>query len=150
MWQPRKFTPRHLRICTLKWSGWSNIEIAQTVRCSEQLVSMVLASDEGQAILEELGRRTLDTVLDVQAEAQAFAPDALHELVGLMYNGKDERVRKTACTDILALAGHQPVKRIAIERPDPVVDKYRDQTEDQIRKQLIQELALSEGNETVH
>jgi hypothetical protein len=143
-----------MRICVLHWNGLSAAEVASAVRRTPQTVSNVINSDEGMEILAELGRRSLDTVLDVQATAQAYAPSAIEELVRLMFESKDDRVRKTSCTDILAIAGHQPVKRIAIERPDPVVDRYREMTEEQIKEKLLAELgavsARQEENRTVH
>ena len=152
--QPKRFSPIHLRICVMHWHGLSAGEIASAVRRTPQTVSNVINSDEGMEILAELGRRSLDTVMEVQAVAQAYAPSAIEQLVHLMFESKDDRVRKTSCTDILAIAGHQPVKRIAIERPDPVSEKYREMTEDQIKEKLLAELgavaSATEENRTVH
>jgi len=143
-WEPRKLNPSHYRILTLHWRGLPHGEIALEVGVTTQTVSNVVTSESGQAVLEELARRTLDTALDVQTVAQAYAPGALEELVKLAFSSRDERVKKTACTDILAMAGHAPVRRVSIERPDPVDERFKGKSEVEMRAEILKRLGYVE------
>ncbi len=155
-WTPRRFKPLHMRVCTLYWSGLAFAEVGEAVGLSAEHVRRVVESEPGQALLVELSARTLDTVLDVQTVAQAYAPMAIDEKLRLMLHGRDERVRNIAAGDILAIAGHQPVKRISIERPDPVNEKYKGLTDDELRAHVLAELGVAPEasgvpeSETVH
>lgn len=146
---PKRFGPHHLQICILHWDGLKVPEIAKRIGCSKQLVSNILNCPEGLEILEQFRQRTLDTVLDTQIAAQAYAPQALETLVHLMLESKDDRVRKTACTDILAMAGHQPVKRIAVERPEQLEEKYRGMSDDEIKQLVLRELGATDATAAV-
>jgi hypothetical protein len=146
-WQPRRFKPDYLRICALYWSGRTQKEIAEITGFSPIHVGNIIGCDESQEILRELSQRTLDTVLDVQTEAQAYAPLCLGEKFNLALNAKDERVRNIACTDILAMAGHQPVRRISVEKPDTVVKHYEGLTDDEIRSRVFADLGIKVDSE---
>ena len=144
-WQPRKWKPDYLRITISFWNGLTPTEIAAETGYSYTHVTQVLASERAQEILEQLTSATLDTVNEVQSVAQAVAPAVMEEKVRLALSAKDERVRNTSCSDILNIAGHQPVKRVQIEKPLSEAERYRDRSEDELRDLVLQEMSKYTG-----
>ncbi len=72
----------------------------------------------------------------------------------LAMTAQDERVRNIACSDILAMSGHQPVKRVVLERPDPVAEEFRDKSTEELRRVVLEKLGYEvptpPTTETVH
>ena len=150
-WQPKRFSPAHYRVVYLYWSGVPGqagpqatvTEIANYVGYSATHIQQILASDQAQEILQELHEKKLDTISDIEIAAQALAPEIFQEKVRLALRANDERVRNSACTDVLAIAGHQPVKRVSIERPDAVKERYGAMTDEELRKMIRDELGTA-------
>ena len=139
-WQPRKFRPDHIRTIRLYWQGYTAGEIATFIGASEQHVRLIINSDEGQSMLAALKNHTINSMDEIQDEMQLAAPLAAREKIRLALEAQDERVRNIACTDILAIAGHSPVKRVSVERTDKVGEDVENLTEDQIRERILADL----------
>lgn len=135
-WQPRRFRPQHIQIVRLAWQGYEQQEIASFLGCSSGHVSQILACDEARAIMEGLRQHAISSMDEVQDEAQLVAPLVMREKIRLALDAQDERVRNIACTDILAIAGHTPVKKLQIERNDPKLDEIERKTPEELREGL--------------
>lgn len=154
-WQPKRFSPAHYRVVYAYWAGVPNQagpqatvgEIAAFIGYSTTHVQMILASDQAQEILQELHEKKVDTISDVEVAAQAVAMPVFQEKVRLALQGNDERVRNSACTDVLAIAGHQPIKRVSIERPDAVRERYGALSDEELRKMIRDELGVAPPEE---
>ncbi len=139
-WQPRKRRPEHLHVLRLYFAGMTQVDIARVTGYTPQHVGNIVNLPESEEILRELERKTIDTILDVQADAQAIAPVIFEEKIRLALHSADERVRNVACSDILAIAGHQPVKRVQVENIDRgAEDSYEGLSEEEMRAKLIAE-----------
>lgn len=139
-WQPRKFKPDHIRIVRLCWQGYTHAEIANFLGMSNAHVTLVLACDESQAMLAELRRHSINSMDEVQDEMQLVAPLAAREKIRLALEANDERVRNIACSDILAIAGHSPVKRVSVERGDVEKEDISMLSEDEIRSRILADI----------
>lgn len=155
-WKPRRLRPLHLRILRLYFQGMSGQEIVDALTdaaskvplASLSLVYNVINSADAAEILGQFQGQTLDTIMDVQTDAQAIAPAAFEELVSLALNAKDERVRASGCKDILAIAGHQPVKRVIVrDERDPAVAKHDGKSEAELRAEMLEVVGMGK---TVH
>ncbi len=112
-------------------------EIGQMTGYSMKHVSDIIASEQAQEILADLTAKRLDTMGHIELVAQAIAPQIMNEKIRLALQGNDERVRNSACSDILNIAGHQPIKRVQVERVESVDEKYKDLTDEQIREKAL-------------
>ena len=143
----KKSTPRwkplHCHIIRLYWLGFEPDDIAGRFGIPLSTVQSVIRSDQAKVILRELESKAYDSALDVITAAQAAAPEMLQEKITLALSSPDERVRSRNATDVLAIAGHTPVHRVSIERPDPISEAYKDKTPDQLRKELMDLKLLS-------
>lgn len=135
-WKPRRLTPAHLEVFRLYFQGYSQLDIAKLTGYDRAWICKMLNGPDANDLLEQFQAKTINTILDVQSDAQAIAPRVFEEKIRLALNAKDERTRNIACTDILNMAGHRPIHRVVMENADPVLDKYADLTEDQLREQL--------------
>lgn len=151
-WTPRKLSPRHLQVIRYHWQGDTADEIALKTRYIPEHISTIINSEAGQEALRELSSGSLDSTTFVETLAQAMAPVCMEELFRLATGSVDERVRKSSCRDVLDIAGHVPVRRISLERVDPVADKYSDLTEEQLREMALGGKGQREAEErgTVH
>ena len=143
-WTPRKWKPIHLQVARLYFQGYNNVEIAAATGLNFQYISQIINGPDFTTMLQELTERTLDTVIDVQQDAQAIAPRIFEEKVSLALSAKDERVRNTACSDILEIAGHRPVTRMVVERAPSVRDELSDKTEEEIRLKILEDLGIGQ------
>lgn len=138
----------------LHFQGLSNLEIASQLNVTPQHVSNVLCTPEAQELLAQLQENTLDTILDVQTQAQAIAPLVFEEKVRLALTAKDEKVRTTNCKDILDIAGHMPVRRVVVETPDRQAERFDKMTIQELQAEMLGELnmeaAPAEPEVTVH
>jgi len=135
------FKDKDFHICYLSARGMSPDQIARGIGVSEYRVNRVVRSEQGREILERIHNKTIDTFGEVQAAVQAIAPVILYEKVATALNPEvDPRVRNQAQTEILHMAGHSPVKRMALEVADPVADKYRGLSETDLRAAALSEI----------
>ena len=135
----RRFRPQHVEIVRLHWQGYTNRDIAQFLSCSESYVSQIVNCDEAQVMLKELREHSISSYDEVQDEIQLMAPHAAREKIRLMLEANNESVRNVACSDILNMAGHSPVKRLLVERGhgSDVEKKIADMTPEELRRELF-------------
>lgn len=124
----------------LHWQGESNTDIAMLLNYTPQQVSNILNTEEAQAILAGLQAEALDTMAQVQTEAQFMAPKFFDNVVKLAEAATDERVRLHANLAALGIAGHVPIKRVVMERDTVSQKKYEEMTEDEIREDVARDL----------
>ncbi len=157
-WQPKRIRPRHLTVIELHFRGHTNQEICDMTGYVPSVVSQIVTSPLAIELMDQMKDRVFDTITDVQTTAQSFAPQAMENLMSLAMNAKNESVRKTANTDILAICGHTPINRTVIEDARAPKLPHDGLTEDEIRAQLLrdagQPLAPTNGppadSNTVH
>lgn len=143
-WNPVRWKPLYTQIIRLYWSGLDNqAEIAKQLQCSENLVGNVLRSDHAKEILKQLDDHTFDNMLEIITAAQAVSREMFDEKVRLALHSNDEKIRTRNTAELLAIAGHTPVHRVSIERPDPILETYKNRTPEQLRAAL---LALKDGS----
>lgn len=147
-WQPRKFKPQHVNIVRLAWQGYTVYEIAQFIGMSEAHVSSVINCDEAQALFSQLREHAINSSDEIQDEAQLIAPRVMQEKIRLALEADDERVRNIACSDILAIAGHTPVKKMEITRSDVSRDSIAQKTPAEIRKGILEEIGITDDTNT--
>lgn len=143
-WQPRKFKPAHIHIIRLAWQGHTNFEIASHLGCTEQHVSNIINCDEGQALLAELKNHSISSMTEVQDELQLVTPLILREKIRLALESSDEKVRSTSCSDLLAIAGHTPVRKLEIHREVPDTADLSGKTNEELRSHLLKELGIED------
>lgn len=132
-YSPKRLKPAHLDMVTLHLSGEGNADIAAKLGYTAQQVSNILNSPEVQEMLQLLKDETLNTMAQVQAEAQLYAPEILRKKIDYALRGDDARVRNTAQTEILNIAGHVPIRHITVENKSMVIERYKDKSEDELR-----------------
>jgi hypothetical protein len=136
-WNPTRWKPFYTQIIRLYWQGLEQVEVAKQLSCSADLVGKVVRSDHGREILKQLDDKTFDSMLDVITMAQAVSVEMFNEKVKLALYSNDEKIRTRNTTDLLAIAGHTPVHRVSIERPDPILEAYKNKTPEQLREALL-------------
>jgi predicted transcriptional regulator len=153
-WKVERLSPLHLEIIRRHFNFESGSEIALALGITQCLVSNVLNSEQGLEVVEQLWSRKFDSMLEVGQQLQAVAPYIVQEKIKLALTARDERVKNTACTDILHMAGHVPVRRVEIDdlRPD---SKFSGKSEEEMRAMILEELdtvleAKGKAVDTVH
>jgi len=116
--------------------GESNLEIAQQLNCSEQIVSNILNCAEAKKLISDAIAHNINTIVEVQDSIQLHAPVALGKLIEDVEKGVG-RTRQNAAITLLEMAGHSAVKRVAFERADPRLSRLKELTPEQIREHLI-------------
>ena len=132
-----KWKPFYIQIIRMKWMGNTNTEIASLLSISDALVGKVVNSDKGREIFEQLQSSVFDSMVEVVTLAQAVAPEMLREKVKLALYSSDERIRSKNASDVLGIAGHVSIQKIVVDRPDPLLDKYKDKSELDLRRELL-------------
>lgn len=132
-YSPKRLRPAHLEMVTFHLAGESNQDIAIRLGYTAQQVSNILNSPEVLEIIEALKAETLNTISQVQVEAQLYAPEILRRKIDYALHGTDDRVRNNAQTEILNIAGHVPVRHITVESRSAIQEKYKDKTDDDLR-----------------
>jgi len=127
-------------VLRLYYQGHTNAEIAAITGFSDQHVTDIINTDSSKEILGRFQDKTIETILDVQSDAQAIAPAIFEEKIRLALGAKSEQVRNNACSDILAIAGHKPIDRVSLAMDRPDKDPYEGKSEAEIREAIISEL----------
>lgn len=91
-----------------------NIEIADEMGCTEQIVSMVRNSKLGRQHLEMILRRMEAARINVHAEMDALLPLAIEVYEDILLESSDERLQKQVADAILDRTGHGAVKNVNI------------------------------------
>lgn len=136
-WSPIRWLPIHTQILRLHWEGKDTKVIADSLQVALDLVRNVIKSDHGEELLASLDAKTFDSMLEVHTLIQAHAPDLIQRKLALAYTGSTEAIRSKNISELLQMAGHVPVHKVVIERPDPILDKYKDKTPDMLRNELL-------------
>lgn len=139
-YSPKRLRPAHLDMVTLHLAGDSNQDIANKLGYTAQQVSNILNSPDVLEILAALKEETINTMSQVQATAQLYAPEILRRKIDYALHGPDDRVRNNAQTELLHMAGHVPVRHIVVNDKNATLEKYKDKSDDELR-------ALINGNE---
>jgi len=137
VWNPTRWKPFYTQVIRLYWQGLEQREVAAQLGCSEALVGNVLRSDHGREILKQLDDKTFDSMLEVITAAQAVSMEMFNEKVKLALHSADEKIRTRNTAELLAIAGHTPVHRVSIERPDAILKEYENQTPAQLKAALL-------------
>jgi hypothetical protein len=132
-YSPKRLRPAHLEMVTLHLAGESNADIGLRLGYTQQQVSNILNCPDVLEILNAIRDESLNTMSQVQVEAQLYAPEILRRKIDYAMHGQDDRVRNTAQTEILNLAGHVPVRHISVETKNSILEKYKDKTEEELR-----------------
>lgn len=117
-WSPDKWTSRHRYVVMLELCGLKNNEIAAATGYSESRISIILSDPRAEVDRTELAGGVADKVTDVGLKLQLHAHEALDELVDLMRDAPDDRVRQTSAIAILDRAGYskyQGVQKDSVE-----------------------------------
>jgi hypothetical protein len=144
-YQPKKLRPAHLLMIRLHWQGESNTDIAMMTDYTPQQVSNILASAEAQELLAGLRAEVMDTMAQVQTDAQFVAPVLFENIVALAMHASDERVKLHANLAAIGIAGHVPTRRIQVVGDSIVAKKFEDMSEEEIRNSITGELAPAKG-----
>lgn len=137
--QEKRLKPINLQMIRLRWLGYDNVEISQRTGFTPEQVSKILSLPDSKEIFAELQANVLDTTAEVAQELQLAAPLAAKGLVDSMFSG-DDRVAFLARKEVLHMAGHTPVKRVAIAQVTRVEKTYEGLDEQQMRKQILEDL----------
>jgi hypothetical protein len=148
-YSPKKLNPVHLIMIRLHWQGESNIDIAMKTGYTPQQVSNVLCSEAAQTVINGLQSEVLDTMAQVQTDAQFMAPKFFDNIVKIAESATDERVRLHANLAGIGIAGHVPVRRIQVQGDTANTKKYEDMSEEEIRQDISGELAKGPDGSTL-
>lgn len=107
-YEPMKFTPTHINICTLKAAGFKGREIAQMVGLDQQRVSIILRHPYGVKLVSHIVPRNSARVLDIKTKLLEYAEDLLDDTFKLASKSEDlEQVSKVTF-GLLDRAGYAP------------------------------------------
>lgn len=145
-YSPKRLKPSHLDMVTLHLAGESNDDIGVKLGYTAQQVSNILNCPEVLEILDALRKESINSMAQVQAEVQLYAPEILRKKIDYALHGSDDRVRNAAQTELLHIAGHSPVRYVTVENKDEVLEKYKDKSEDELRKIITGEKRGPDGH----
>lgn len=144
-YQFKTFRAFHYQLVLQHWQEpWvSQHDLARRFGITDAWCSQILTSPEALELIKQLGDRTVDTALEVQAQLQAIAPQALQERINIaMSPATPVGVRDRSLQSLLEMAGHRPVQRVQLQRPEASPPP---KTEAEIRDELFK--AVSAGGE---
>jgi hypothetical protein len=127
----------------LMFAGRSEDEIASELGCSVSIVERVLNGGPATEVISRVFSNVLDTVPELAQQAMLAAPAMLERKIWLAENSKDDRVRSTCASDILALVGLAPIKRVSVEVHDADLKEYDGMTLEQIKEKILAELNVT-------
>lgn len=147
-YQFKQFKAFHLQLVLAHWNEpWvSQADLATRFGITQAWASQILTSPESREIIEQLKNRSLDTIMDVQAQLQAIAPVALQERIKIaMDAGTPIAIRDRSLQSILEMAGHSPVKRVQLQRGDPVAERIAAMSDAEIQDDLLKVVGANTG-----
>lgn len=124
------------------WSCKTNGEIAALTGYTEQQVSNIITSNEGQEILQQLSDQTLDSFGESNQMIQAAMPAIIDRTIQMALQTSDMKVATANCHKLMGITGLSEIKRLHVDMGDDTVNKYRDKSDDELRKQLLEEIGI--------
>lgn len=107
-WEPVKFSPVHINICTLRAAGFKGVEIARIMDIDPQRVSITLRHPWGQKLIRALVPKNVVRVIDIRTRLDEYASDLLDHSFGLALKSEDPEVVSKITFGILDRAGYAP------------------------------------------
>lgn len=107
-YEPMKFTPIHINICTLKAAGFRGNEIAQMVGLEAARVSIIIRHPYGVKLVSAIVPRNSARVLDIRTKMVEYADDLLDETFKLAMEEKDLDKMSKVTFGLLDRAGYAP------------------------------------------
>lgn len=107
-YEPMKFTPTHINICTLKAAGFKGNEIAQMVGLEPARVSIILRHPYGVKLVAAIVPRNTARVLDIRTKLVEYADDLLDETFKVAMEEKDLDKLGRVTFGLLDRAGYAP------------------------------------------
>ena len=107
-WEPKSLNPRHREIMRRLLEGASNLEIAQEMSISSQVIVLLRASKLFQGELEKMESAADFNVIK---RAETLSNEALDVLKVTMRQGKTEALKLRAADSILDRAGYGKIEK---------------------------------------
>jgi DNA-binding MarR family transcriptional regulator len=140
----RGYKPLHLKILLMYHQGYTLDEISHELGVTVQTCSNIINSPDAQALLDRVRDQAFETILDVRTDFQAMAPACASRLFHNATQSADDRVSTIACVAILDRAGHSPTQKLEVSKADPADQRFKDMSEEEIRKSVFREAGLPE------
>jgi hypothetical protein len=135
------------------FAGRDEQEIANELGISVTHVHLVLKSEAAREVINRVLAQSLDLVPELSQQVATILPSVLEKKITLALSSTDERVSNSACTDLLAIGGLTPVKRIQVETIDHDLHGYKNLTEEELRAKILADLGVTPvvpEEQTVH
>jgi hypothetical protein len=114
-YEPMKFTPTHINICTLKAAGFKGNEISQMVGVEPARVSVILRHPYGMKLLAHLVPKNSARVLDIRTKMVEYADDLLDETFKAAMKEQDLDKLSKVTFGLLDRTGYGPKTPVAGE-----------------------------------
>lgn len=152
-YQFKKFRPMHFQLVLRHWQEpWvSQHDLAQAFGLTDAWCSQILASAEAKALMSQLGESNVDTVLSVQAQFQAIAPQAAKELGEMALDRSGlvpQAIKARALSTVLQMAGHTPVRKVELSHRPPTDNEWQRLSDLQVRERLLKIVATSSPSQS--
>lgn len=112
---PDKWSARHVLVCRMHAAGLKNVDIAEALNVSEQIVSITLNDPRAATFIKQAVEAMAQNIVDLNTQLKAYSREALEEIVEQMRNSHSDRVRQVAAFGILDRAGYTPVQRHTVQ-----------------------------------
>jgi hypothetical protein len=119
-YEPLKFSPTHINICTLKAAGFKGREIAEMVGLDQVRVSIILRHPYGVKLIASIVPRNSARVLDIKTKMLDYANDLLDETFTLAMKENDLDKLSKVTFGLLDRTGYGPKAPVAGEKPGGV------------------------------
>jgi|HubBroStandDraft_3_1064219.scaffolds.fasta_scaffold177425_2 transposase len=144
-YEPKSLKPSHICVIQLHVEGKTNREIAAAMDYSEQTVSNIINSSQGQSMIAAVCEESVDTMGQVRSFLQAHAPWLAEELVKEAISSPDLKVRHQAKVAALGMAGH--IKTVNVNLNTSHSDhKYEGMSEAELRQEIYGHRAPKSNN----
>lgn len=112
-YEPLKFTPTHINICTLKAAGFKGREIAEMVGLDQARVSIILRHPYGAKLIGAIVPRNSARVLDIRTKMVEYADELLDLTCGLALKEQDLDKVSRVTFGLLDRTGYGPKAPVA-------------------------------------
>jgi hypothetical protein len=146
-----------LRVVQMESQGLDRNAISAETGISLSVLGVMLSSPIADRIRKEIESRTIDTIAEVQTDAQAAAPNMFKVLQDIALDDNEKATNRIiAAKTVLEMAGHKPIQTLELRKGNPLESDYHGKTEDEIRKEIYEGLddggvkGLPEPSKSVH